>query len=135
MVAPPTESHDLVLQAIDGLAIASSTAIGDGILQAVYALLGRLRPPAFIGRAGSSVDAEPDADRLPPAAVVLLSDGESNTGTDPYDAAAVAAGFRVKVYTVGLETPDGSSDALEENTLMELAQATGAEYYRAASAR
>ena len=36
-VVPPTESHDLVLQAIDGLAIASSTAIGDGILEAVYA--------------------------------------------------------------------------------------------------
>jgi hypothetical protein len=49
---------------------------------------------------------------------VLLSDGESNTGTDPYDAAAVAARFRVKVYTVGLGTPDSSSDALDENTLM-----------------
>ncbi len=135
MVAAPTESHDIVLQAIDGLAIASSTAIGDGILQAVYALPGRLRPPAGITRAGSSVDAEHDADRIPPVAVVLLSDGESNTGTDPYDAAAVAARLRVKVYTVGLGTPDGSSDALDEKTLMGLAQATGGEYYRAASAR
>ena len=66
---------------------------------------------------------------------MLLSDGESDTGTDPYDAAAVAARLRVKFYTVGLGTPDGSSDALDENTLMGLAQATGGEYCRAASAR
>lgn len=134
LVAPPTENHELLLQAIDGLAIASSTAIGDGLLEAVHALPGRLRPPAGIPRVASSTDAEADADRLPPAAVILLSDGESNTGTDPYDAAAVAHRLRVKVYTIGLGSPDASTDPLDEDTLMGLAQTTGGEYYRVDSA-
>jgi Ca-activated chloride channel homolog len=133
LVAPPTENHDLVLDAIDRLAIASDTAIGDGILEAVYALPGRTLPPRGAGAATPSGDTAPDPDHLPPAAVVLLSDGGSNTGTDPRDAADMARRLGVKVYTVGLGTPE-DPDALDEDTLRGIAETTGAEYYRAASA-
>jgi Ca-activated chloride channel family protein len=133
LVAPPTENRDLVLGAIDRLAIAGSTAIGDGILEAVYALPGRARPPQRAAAATPSGDTAPDPDHLPPAAVVLLSDGGSNTGTPPRDAAGIASRLHVKVYTVGLGTLE-DPDALDEDTLREIAVATGAEYRRAVSA-
>jgi Ca-activated chloride channel family protein len=41
----------------------------------------------------------------PPAAVVLISDGESTTGRDPLAAAREAAALGVPVYTVALGTP------------------------------
>jgi Ca-activated chloride channel family protein len=131
LVTPPTENHDRVLDAIDRLAIASETAIGEGILEAVYALPGRARPPQSAGVTPSGHTAS-DPGNLPPAAVVLLSDGVSNKGTDPRDAAGIARRLHVKVYTVGLGTPSDPG-SLDETTLREIAETTGAEYHRAAS--
>jgi Ca-activated chloride channel family protein len=133
LVAPLSEHHDLIEQAIDGLEAQSATAIGDGLLEAVYALPGRPRPPA--GTPGfvpsSAVDPDPP---LPPAAVVLLSDGGSNTGTEPQEAARTARRLQVKVYTVGLGTAAAATEPLDEETLKAIAAITGGRYYRAASA-
>jgi len=76
-------------------------------------------------------------------AIVLLSDGQRTTGGDPLDAAQMAADRGVKVYTVGLGTPNGSIISvhgwnmrvkLDEETLRQVARMTDAQYFNAGSA-
>jgi Ca-activated chloride channel homolog len=140
LVTPPTDDHDRVIEAINNLNLEFATAIGDGLLEAVYALPGRPRPenPQI-----PTPDTPPvDINHLPPGTVVLLSDGQSNRGTPPEDAAAIARDLHVKVYTVGLGSPEGTFlelggrsifVRLDEETLKEIAQVTGGQYWRVAS--
>jgi Ca-activated chloride channel family protein len=146
LITPPTDDHDRVIQAINSLNLEFATAIGDGLLEAVYALPGRQRPDGTFtsGEPGIAPPPSPDVvDRLPPATVVLLSDGQSNRGTPPEDAATVARQWHVKVYTVGLGSPDGTFlelggrsifVRLDEETLKEIAEVTGGAYWRVSSA-
>lgn len=142
LVTPPIEDHDRVAGAIRSLSPAFGTAIGDGLLEAVYAFPGRVRPsdPARFGLPAPV--APNDSDRLSPATVVLLSDGWNNRGTPPSDAAPIARQWRVKVYTVGLGKPEGSFlefggrsvfVRLDEETLKSIATVTGGSYVRVES--
>ncbi len=141
LIAPPTDDHERVVQAINSLNLEFATAIGDGLLEAVYALPGRPRPPTLLP--GLPPPPPPDADRLPPATVVLLSDGQSNRGTPPEDAATIARELHVRVYTVGLGSPEGTFlelggrgifVRLDEETLKQIAEVTGGAYWRVSSA-
>jgi Ca-activated chloride channel family protein len=143
LVTPPTDDRERVIQAVSGLTLEFATAIGDGLLEAVYALPGRARPESSSGSGMlPPLGPPPAGDRLPPATVVLLSDGQSNRGTPPEDAAVVARQQRVKVYTVGLGSPEGTFlelggrsifVRLDEETLKEIAQVTGGTYQRVSS--
>jgi Ca-activated chloride channel homolog len=142
LIAPPTDDHDRVIQAINSLNFEFGTAIGDGLLEAVYALPDRPRPSANL-LPGLPPPPPPDADRLPPATVVLLSDGQSNRGTPPEDAATVARQLHVRVYTVGLGSPEGTFLELSgrgifvrlgEETLKQIAEVTDGAYWRVSSA-
>ena len=142
LITPPTDDHERVIQAINSLNLEFATAIGDGLLEAVYALPGRPRPPQAL-LPGLPPPPPPDADRLPPATVVLLSDGQSNRGTPPEDAATVARQLKVRVYTVGLGSPEGTFlelggrgifVRLDEETLKQIAEVTGGAYWRVSSA-
>jgi len=142
LVCPPTAEHEQVIQAINNLNLEFATAIGDGLLEAVYALPGRPRLTNPLDRyASPTVPTAPptDADRLIPATVVLLSDGQSNRGVPPEEAAAVAKELKVKVYTIGLGRPEGTFlelggrsafIRLDEETLKRIAQETGGTYQR-----
>jgi Ca-activated chloride channel homolog len=96
---------------------------------------------------GSTPDQQPPAPVAPgsynSAAIVLLTDGQSNTGPDPLDAAQQAADRGVRVFTVGVGTPRGDivgmegrsfRVALDEDTLKKIAQNTAASYYKATDA-
>ncbi len=135
LIAVPTTHHAALEGAIDRLATQSATAIGDGILTSVYALPGRGRATDGGRTVVPPADQAPsNPDQLPPAAVVLLTDGENNTGTNPRDAALVAQRFRVKVYTVGIGTTAATAEPLDEQALRDIAATTGGAYYRATSA-
>ena len=82
----PTTDRAPVRAAIEALTAGGGTATGDA-LNASLELIRRGGP-----------------DR-PPAAVVLISDGESTAGRDPVEAAREAADLGVPVYTVALGTP------------------------------
>ncbi|WP_233233227.1 VWA domain-containing protein [Bordetella sp. LUAb4] len=95
---------------------------------------------AAAGGGGGEAKA-PASDRS--VAIVLLSDGDSNTGPDVIEAAKVAADHGVRVYTVGIGTPEGvvisvegwsARVRLEEQSLKQVADMTGAEYFRAQNA-
>jgi Ca-activated chloride channel family protein len=77
------------------------------------------------------------------AAIILLSDGRRTTGIDTLQAAKMAADRGVRIYVVGLGTPDGHVAAdegmaiylkLDEPTLREVARMTGGEYHHAGTA-
>ncbi|MDQ7842999.1 MAG: VWA domain-containing protein [Armatimonadota bacterium] len=136
LVVPPTADRARVLEAIGLLTTEYATAIGDGLVEAVYALPGRQRPLDPMS------PPPPPKESAPPATVVLLSDGQSNRGVVPQDAARLARDQRVKVFTVGIGTPEGTFlnlggrsiwVRLDEDTLREMAEIAGGSYYHARS--
>ena len=77
------------------------------------------------------------------AAIILLSDGRRTTGVDTLEAAKMAADRGVRIYVVGLGTPDGHVAMgdemaiylqLDEPTLRQVAQMTAGEYHHAGTA-
>ena len=92
----PTANHTLVEQAFSQrVQTSGGTAIGDAIHLA-ETLITSL--PAVNGK-------------RPPGAILLLSDGYSNVGSDPIAAAKQAASQHIPIYTVELGTPYGTIGA------------------------
>ena len=88
----PTRDHAAVKQALDGIDAAGSTATGDA-LQAALRMI---------------EDARGNGQSPPPAAIVLLSDGKSERGSDPLQAAEKARQAGVPIHTVALGTRGGT---------------------------
>lgn len=134
MLLPPMTDHDRVALTIDSLSPIRRTAIGEGLLEAVVALPGRTRPEL-----GGSVPSIVPSEKLPSGIVILLSDGNSNAGIDPLEAAEIARAQQVTVYTIGVgQTRSGAAwtlgGPLDEDTLQAIAQRTGGTYHHASSA-
>jgi Ca-activated chloride channel family protein len=101
---------------------------------------------------GASLDPAPNtkapADKPPPgsfksAAIVLLTDGQTTAGPDPFESAKMASERGVRVFTVGVGTPGGEVLAaegwsmrvrLDEDALKTIADTTKAEYFHAGTA-
>src|SRR5213075_429448 len=92
--------------------------------------------------------AKPEPKPVPPgsyksAVIILLTDGQTTTGPDPVDAARLAAERGVRVFTVGVGTPDGQiltgegwsiRVRLDEDALKVVADLTRGEYFFAGNA-
>ena len=109
LVQPPTTDVETLLEALGSLATGRRTAIGSGILASIDAIA-EIDPSV----APSITDTRPGIPPTPvpkgayvPDVVVLLTDGQNNTGPLPLDAAQQAADRGVRVYTIGFGTPDG----------------------------
>ena len=70
--------------------------------------------------------------------IILLTDGDSNAGTiDPVMAAKAAASYGIRVYAIGAASAPGQTmyssqeDEINEGLLLEIAQTTGGQFYRA----
>jgi Ca-activated chloride channel family protein len=162
LVQPPTRSREEVLNAIEQLQLQNATAVGSGILVSLKAIFPdqdfEVKSPqlrAGIGSAaagGSSrplgAPPKPELRPVPPgsyksAVVILLTDGQTTTGPDPVDAARLAAERGVRIFTVGVGTPDGQiltgegwsiRVRLDEDALKVIADMTRAEYFFAGNA-
>ena len=75
--------------------------------------------------------------------VVLLTDGENTEGPEPLELAQVAAEAGVRIYPVGIGSPEGAViqidgfnivTQLNETSLQEIANLTNGEYFHAADA-
>jgi Ca-activated chloride channel family protein len=129
VLARPTTDRAAVEEAIDGLLAEGGTATGDALARS----LDLVRPPA-----------RGFGERPPPAAVILLSDGETTAGRDPVEVARRASRLGVAVHTVALGTPDGVIDLTsragyprripvppDRETLRQVAQASGGRFVEA----
>jgi Ca-activated chloride channel family protein len=164
LVQPPTQSREDLHAAIERLQLQRATAIGSGILVSLKAIFPdvdfdlratnpRLNPAGSPGKAGPLAGplATPPGEKpkpVPPgsyksAAIILLTDGQATTGPDPIEAARMAAERGVRVYTVGVGTPNGEilvgegwsmRVRLDEETLKQIANLTSAEYFYAGTA-
>lgn len=92
LLQSPTTDHTLTTEALKQLRPRGGTAMGDAILTALREL------KALRGPGG----------KRPPGAIVLISDGASNFGSDPLAAARQAASDHIPIYTVALGTASGT---------------------------
>ncbi|MCC7079147.1 MAG: VWA domain-containing protein [Burkholderiales bacterium] len=147
LVQSLTDNREDLLQAIDRLQLQRGTALGSGI----YIALATLLPDANInleqlsqGRTGfvKEEPVAPGSNRS--AAIVLLSDGESNHGPDVQEAAQFAADNGVRIYTVGIGSRDGITLGfngwsmrvrLDEEALQKIATTTHGDYYAATTSQ
>ncbi|MCS6802884.1 MAG: VWA domain-containing protein [Chloroflexota bacterium] len=147
---PPTDDHKIVIETIDKLGTQAATAIGEGIMASLSVLpggeLAQQRPgnpssPANPPSRGGQPQRPP---ANVPSTIVLLSDGASNRGISPLQAAREAKERNVKVYTIGIGTREGGTVIsggqvlrvyLDEATLRRIAEITEAEYFFAPNER
>ena len=177
IVQVPTDDEEVLLDIIESLATGRRTAVGSAILKSIDAIA-EIDPsiPRSVDGNDPSATAPPSVPQgaYAPAIIVLLTDGASNTGPDPVEAAAQAAARGLRVYTIGFGTEDpggrpprcgaqfigrepgdsggpvfdpgfggggtfggtggGFRRAIDEDTLIAVAEATGGEYFPAQSA-
>ena len=100
----PTTDHDAVKAAIADLQLGRGTAAGDAINAAVSAI--KTAQAAIdddlVNRAPAAGEQEPVS-----ATIVLLSDGGTTTGADPFDAAKAAGEAKIPVSTITYGTAQG----------------------------
>ena len=167
LVQAPTTVREDLYAAIDRLYPQRATAVGSAIVVSLNAIfedekrsesVGTNQPPGSDPQStGSDPRAQPPADQplattpdqapqpvapgsYTSAVIVLLTDGQTNTGPDPLDAAQEAADRGVRVFTVGVGTNQGDvvgaegryfRVSLDEDTLKKIAHNTAAAYYKA----
>ncbi len=117
---PPTLDYNALRRALDEVRLASElgmgrqTAIGLGLASSAN----MLRTSAA-------------ASKL----IILLTDGANTTGAiDPITAAEAAASLGIRIYTIGVGTPDfaaESGEGLDEETLGSIATIANGRYFRA----
>jgi Ca-activated chloride channel family protein len=132
VLSPLTLDHQALLGLLERVELVmlpeeDGTAIGDGMVAAIE----RLRIAAGAGKV-----------------MILLTDGSHNAGdAEPLDAAAIASGLGIRIYTIGAGTRgialmpsrnrDGSIDYvpgqvfIDDYTLERIATLTGGRYFRA----
>ncbi len=109
VVQAPTNDRQLLLSALQSLATGRRTAIGSGLLTSIDAIAEidpNVAPSSTVDRPGGPVTPVPQG-AYAPDIVVLLTDGASNVGPLPVDAAGQAADRGVRVYTIGFGTAEG----------------------------
>src|SRR3954453_11740198 len=129
-VVPPTTDRAQVRAAIDHLQLAEATAIGEAVFTSLTAI------QSF----QDSLDT-PSKD-LPPARIVLLSDGYNTLGRDDTQAIDAATAEKVPVSTIAFGTDYGTLDLngetvpvpVDRATLKKIADDTRGSYSEAASA-
>ena len=148
LVQPPTSNREDAAAAIEQFQLQHATAVGSGILVSLKAIFPEqdfdpfnLKKKPMSAAAGASAPAKPGS--YASAAIILLTDGQTTTGPDPVEAARVAAAHGVRVFTVGVGTPEGEiltgegwsiRVRLDEDALKQIAELTRGESFFAGTA-
>jgi Ca-activated chloride channel family protein len=162
LIQPPTTDQEALQDSIQNLTTARRTAIGSAILKSLDAIaeINKYVAPSTSDDTSGVQPTPLPKGQFAPDIIVLLTDGASNTGVRPLDAAQQAADRGVRVYTIGFGTENGATmdcggsfegrdffggggggffggffmRGIDENTLMRIADLTSGTYYTARSA-
>jgi Ca-activated chloride channel family protein len=124
-VEAPTDDRGEVENVLDSLSADGGTATGDALATAL-----------------GLVERGP-ATKRPPAAIVLLSDGETTTGRDPIPVARAAKSRHIPIHTVALGTEEGRVStptgslipvAPDPETMRQIARVSGGRAFQAENA-
>ncbi|MFN2153162.1 MAG: VWA domain-containing protein [Anaerolineales bacterium] len=138
VVQPPTNDQAAILDTIRRLSPQGATSLGQGIFSALNAIAGddiQVELPETEGEVPSI-----NIGSHPSSVILLLSDGENTSSPDPLEVAQLAADASVRIYTVGIGSPEGTVleldgfnivTQLNEANLQEIANVTNGAYYRA----
>jgi Ca-activated chloride channel family protein len=170
LVQSPTTDHPALSAAIDRFELQRGTAVGSGIMVALSTLfpdenfpISQFNSGNFGGRFGNydfrdryggvalgqrakappkkHIPVEPGSYKN--AVAILLTDGQTNAGYDPVEAARIASEYGLRVYTVGFGTANGNivgfggwsmRAQLDEVALKKIADMTKGRYFHATSA-
>jgi Ca-activated chloride channel family protein len=156
VVQAPTTSREDIIAAIDRFQLQRGTATGSGIVLSLATMFpddeieiaqitGQRLMPKPLGDTKPKKEFKPvEPGSYSSGAIIMLTDGQRTTGTDPLDAAKMAAQRGVRVYTVGVGTTSGETIGfegwsmrvrLDEETLKQVALLTRAEYFFAGTAQ
>lgn len=143
-VQVPTNEQAAIVAAINRLKPERGTSLGHGILMALNTVFAEeaADAPVYSDRAPTPT---PEATPAPPgtytsAMIVLLTDGENTAPPDPFAAAQAAADRGVRIYPIGIGSPEGATltvngftvhTQLDEPTLQQVAALTNGAYYNA----
>lgn len=164
LIQPPTTDQEALQTAINSLMVGRGTAIGSGILEAIDAIA-EVDPNVALSSQNLPADSEPapvPKGAYAPDIIVLLTDGVSNAGPAPMDAAQEAVDRGLRIYTIGFGTDSGFvtfggpgdmfggggrnnpfggqqggrrvRTAIDETTLKAIASISGGDYHYATSA-
>lgn len=153
VLVPPTTERQVIREAIGGLKVQQATGVGSAIIESLRVLPGRTealgdrlnvqRPgqpgiSPFAPLPPSPAPAPGPPGELPPAAIVIFSDGVNNLGVNPNLAVALAVDGKVKIYGVGVGSVNGSVMTVDGQLVMvpfdarllqQISQATGGRYF------
>ena len=108
LVQAPTTNKEMLRAAIESLTTGRRTAIGSGLLKALDAIA-EIDENVAPSTNDPSLEPPPVAKgAYAPDIIVLLTDGVTNAGPLPLEAAQQAANRGVRVYTIGFGTANGS---------------------------
>jgi Ca-activated chloride channel family protein len=155
VLVPPTTERQILRDAIAGLKVQQATGVGSAIVESLRVLPGRKEllgdrlnvqqpgqpaPSPFAPLPSPAPSPAPDQKPapLPPAAIVIFSDGVSNLGVNPNLAVQLAVDGKVKVYGVGVGNVNGSVMTVDGQLVMvpfdprllqQMSQTTGGKYF------
>jgi Ca-activated chloride channel family protein len=110
LIQAPTADQELLEDAIFSLRTGRRTGIGNAILEALDALAEIDESIAPTVRTSADLAPTPVPNgAYAPSIIVVLTDGASNVGVEPIDAAQQAVDRGVRVYTIGFGTAQGGS--------------------------
>lgn len=138
----PTDDRVAVLSAIDRLEPAGGTSLSQGLFSALSAIAKEplLFDPEILEGADAPGAPSVDFGSFGSAIIVMFSDGEDTTEQDPTPLAELAASAGIRVFPVGLGSPEGAvvevdgfsiATTLDEAALQDIAARTNGTYFRA----
>jgi Ca-activated chloride channel homolog len=134
VLAPPTNDHATVIDAIESLSPGPGTATGEGI----YTALEAIQTNASDVKPAQQTTKKDDL----AATIVLLSDGAQTTGRPLTDAAQAAKDAGVPISTIAYGTANGTVEVqgqvvpvpADPQAMAQVARTTGGSAFQAASA-
>ncbi len=104
---PPTRDHGEIRDAIARLQLSEGTAIGEAVITGLDAIQAELDDLAESAVDSSDPGDDGEEDGAPPAAMVVMSDGETTVGRPVEEAASAAQDLGIPVSTIAFGTEDG----------------------------